>query len=58
MSLECANRSDCKLARTQERDKVNHSKLKDAEWRVLVIWECTVRAGDGLAETVRQFLDA
>lgn len=47
-----------KLARTQERDKANRAALEDTGWNVLAIWECEVKAAGGLANRVRQFLDA
>ncbi len=47
-----------KLARTQERDKANQAALEYTGWNVLAIWECEVKAADGLADRVRQFLDA
>lgn len=47
-----------KLARTQECDKANRAALEDAGWNVLVIWECEVKEAGGLADRVRQFLDA
>lgn len=46
-----------KLARTQERDKTNRAKLEADGWSVLVIWECEVKAADGLPERIRNFLD-
>ena len=44
-----------KLARTRERDKTIREKLQAKGWNVLVIWECEVRSGEGLAERVRDF---
>ena len=47
-----------KLQRNKERDKANQAALEDTGWNVLAIWECEVKAADGLADRVRQFLDA
>ena len=47
-----------KLQRNKERDKANRAALEDTSWNVLVIWECEVKAADGLVDRVRQFLDA
>lgn len=46
-----------KLARTRQRDAENCAKLEAAGWRVLVLWECELKAPDILARTLREFLD-
>jgi DNA mismatch endonuclease (patch repair protein) len=38
-----------KFLATQERDRRTTRLLKEAGWRVLVIWECQTRDLDGLA---------
>ena len=32
-----------KLDRNIQRDRINYEKLKELGWRVLVIWECTIK---------------
>jgi DNA mismatch endonuclease (patch repair protein) len=39
-----------KLADNQERDRRNIRRLRQAGWRVLVVWECTVRGKQNLFE--------
>ena len=39
-----------KLADNQERDRRNIGKLRQAGWRVLIVWECTVRGKQDLFE--------
>ena len=34
-----------KLKRTQERDQEHQSQLREAGWRVFVVWECEIGAG-------------
>jgi len=46
-----------KLRRNQERDSAHRERLAELGWDVLVIWECEVKAGDGLAERIREFLE-
>ena len=46
-----------KLRRNRERDHENRARLIELGWEVLVIWECEVRAGDGLADRISEFLD-
>jgi DNA mismatch endonuclease (patch repair protein) len=41
---------ETKLAANQERDRRNIGKLRQAGWRVLVVWECTVRGKQDLFE--------
>jgi DNA mismatch endonuclease (patch repair protein) len=41
---------ETKLAVNQERDRRNIGKLRQAGWRVLVVWECTVRGKQDLFE--------
>ena len=45
-----------KLQRNKERDKTNRATLEDTGWNVLIIWECEVRAKEGLADRIRDFL--
>lgn len=46
-----------KLKRNQERDRENRARLLELGWQVLVIWECEVEAGVGLADRISEFLD-
>ena len=32
-----------KITRNVERDQGNYSKLKEAGWKVLIIWECELK---------------
>lgn len=45
-----------KLERNASRDVQHQAQLVELAWDVLVIWECQVKAGDGLAERIRCFL--
>ena len=44
-----------KLERNVARDAVHQARLVELGWNVLVIWECEVKAGDGLAERIQSF---
>ena len=33
-----------KIEGTIQRDKINHSKLSESGWKVIVIWECELKA--------------
>lgn len=46
-----------KLGGNRERDKRNIRALRRQGWRVLVVWECQLRAVDKLASRLRAFLD-
>ncbi len=39
------------------RDADNQVRLRELGWDSLVIWECEVRAGDGIEERIRNFLE-
>lgn len=41
-----------------DRDRRNARSLAREGWRVLVIWECTIRKPEGLAKRVLRFLGA
>ena len=43
-----------KLADNKERDRRNIMKLHQAGWRVLVVWECTIRGKQNLFELENQ----
>lgn len=47
---------DAKLDGNKERDEKNEAALKEAGWRVLVVWECELRDRDALAARLRTFL--
>ena len=46
-----------KLRRNQERDAAHRTRLAELGWDMLVIWECEVKASDGLEDRIRGFLD-
>lgn len=46
-----------KLERTVARDAEHRAELAKRGWRVLVIWECDVVAGNGIADRIRDFLE-
>lgn len=46
-----------KLDRNVARDAENQAGLHELGWSSLVIWECHVRAGDGIADRIRDFLE-
>ena len=35
-----------KFKYNQERDERNYQKLRDLDWRILIVWECEIRHGD------------
>ncbi|MCY4596347.1 MAG: DNA mismatch endonuclease Vsr [Bryobacterales bacterium] len=45
-----------KLERNVSRDAENQARLAQLGWRALVIWECEVEAGGGVADRIRDFL--
>ena len=45
-----------KLERNAVRDIENRERLSELGWDVLVIWECEVKSGDGLAQRIQEFL--
>jgi DNA mismatch endonuclease (patch repair protein) len=45
-----------KLARNKERDSASIAALRDAGWRVLVIWECETRDERDLENRLMAFL--
>ena len=47
-----------KLERNAARDAEHQARLAELGWDVLVIWECEVEAGDGLAERITSFLNS
>ena len=46
-----------KLDRNVVRDAENRENLYELGWDSLVIWECEVRSGEGIAERIRDFLE-
>ncbi len=46
-----------KLERNATRDVENQANLVAAGWDVLVLWECEVKAGDGIAGRIQEFLE-
>ena len=39
------------------RDAEHQANLTASGWEVLVLWECDVKAGDGIADKIREFLE-
>ncbi len=46
-----------KLEHNVTRDVKHQARLAELGWSVLVVWECDVAAGDGIADRIREFLD-
>ena len=46
-----------KLERNATRDAEHQARLTELGWDVLVIWECDVESGDGIADLIREFLE-
>ena len=46
-----------KLEGNAARDVEHRTRLRELGWDILVIWECEVRAGSGLLEKVKGYLD-
>lgn len=46
-----------KIRRNRERDQAARRALKDASWRVLVVWECELKAAARLARRISSFLE-
>ena len=47
-----------KLERNVSRDVEHQARLAEFGWRALVIWECEVEAGGGIADRIREFLQS
>lgn len=47
-----------KLEGNRERDLENMRRLKEAGWKVLVVWECETSDRQNLAQTLRGFLES
>ena len=47
-----------KLEGNVKRDRAHEVLLRGMGWECLIIWECQVRTGIGLAESIQHFLDA
>jgi DNA mismatch endonuclease (patch repair protein) len=45
-----------KIQANQARDSKNIASLQEAGWSVLVLWECDIRAANGLESTLSTFL--
>ena len=39
-----------KINRNVERDEINHKKLKEMGWKVLIVWECALRGREKLTD--------
>ena len=46
-----------KLDRNVARDSEHRARLCELGWDSLVVWECQVRAGRGIADRIRDFLE-
>lgn len=46
-----------KLARNATRDAEHQADLKKLGWKFLVIWECKIQKGEGIADRIRKFLE-
>ena len=46
-----------KLERNVARDAVHQEELRRLGWKVLMIWECEIRAGSDFLERAKKFLD-
>lgn len=46
-----------KLERNTARDGEHQANLEASGWGVLVLWECDVKAGSGIASRIREFLE-
>lgn len=46
-----------KIARNRERDEQNLLSLREAGWVVLELWECEIRAGEGLLDRISAFMN-
>ena len=42
-----------KITRNVERDQINYAELKKLGWKVLVVWECSLKKKD-FDETMKQ----
>ena len=47
-----------KLDRNRKRDMEAIRRLKLDGWRVLIVWECQLKAGARLADKIKRFLEA
>ena len=47
-----------KLEGNAKRDREHQMLLREMGWDCLIIWECQVRTGIGLAQLIRRFLEA
>lgn len=41
-----------KIAKNQERDKINDALLRDLGWEVIVVWECECRGKGKIEKTI------
>jgi len=46
-----------KLNETRRRDEENQTRLREAGWDVLVVWECQIKDREALADQIRSFLE-
>jgi DNA mismatch endonuclease (patch repair protein) len=46
-----------KIEENKRRDEKNSNALRDAEWRILTIWQCELKNLEGLEKRVIEFLN-
>lgn len=46
-----------KIKKNKARDETNITKLIEAGWKVLIVWECELRELEDLKNRIRTFLD-
>lgn len=47
---------DSKIARNKERDAENAILIKNAEWKILIVWQCELKNFDVLTAKILSFL--
>lgn len=47
-----------KLAENKARDRRNIRKLRQMDWRVLVVWECQLKNLNSVEQALKRFLEA
>jgi len=45
-----------KLGRNKDRDRQNDLILSRAGWHLIIVWECEVRSGEALKQTINRIL--
>ena len=47
-----------KLERTKQRDAANQQILIERGWEFMIVWECELRNAMGIADRIKEYLDA